>query len=499
MAGTDTWGTAANWSAGAPADASGVVALVPDTFGAAPILSGAVLDGFTLDLHDNAGVAFPNVSLGGPASFVVEVTNDLPDHDGTSGMTDFVAFGAAGTPALTFETNCTINISGASGTATESLFELSGGAAPSQFATVTNDGTINNDGYLQIGAFSTSTTSYFSFVNNGIVQGGTDALFGPVSGGGTITVGVVQAYGDVAASQTLDFGGAGKAELDLFENDPGMGSGTFSGLLTHMGPGNKVVLENVSSVSITSNMAGVVKLNTSAGSMTLTTDYPGAVPFKIVNESPNTALVIACFAAGTRIATPDGEVAVETLRVGDRVLALRMEEFAPIIWTGHRRVDCRLHPRPREVWPVRVRAGAFGVGMPHRDLWLSPDHAVFIDGVLIPVRYLINDATILRAPLDSITYWHVELARHEVILADGMPCESYLDTGNRAAFENGGTQVHLHADFTRKVSARPGCAPLVLEGAGLEAARSHLRERAATLGRTTKDPALDPLCSCVGW
>jgi hypothetical protein len=83
---------------------------------------------------------------------------------------------------------------------------------------------------------------------------------------------------------------------------------------------------------------------------------------------------------------------------------------------------------------VRVRAGAFAAGAPQRDLWLSPDHAVFVDDVLIPIRYLINGRTIAQERVDAVTYYHVELSDHEVILAEGLPCESYLDTGNRAAF-----------------------------------------------------------------
>jgi hypothetical protein len=87
---------------------------------------------------------------------------------------------------------------------------------------------------------------------------------------------------------------------------------------------------------------------------------------------------------------------------------------------------------------VRVVAGAFGGGLPGRDLWLSPDHAVLVGEVLIPIRYLVNGATIVQVAVDAVTYWHVELERHEVIVAEGLPCESYLDTGNRGAFEPGG-------------------------------------------------------------
>ncbi len=141
----------------------------------------------------------------------------------------------------------------------------------------------------------------------------------------------------------------------------------------------------------------------------------------------------ACFAAGTRIATPTGACPVETLPVGALVLTAA-GETARVAWLGYRHVDCRLHPKPVDVWPVRVRADAFAAGQPCCDLILSPDHAVFVDGVLIPVRYLLNGATIVQERWDKVTYWHVELPRHDVLLAEGMPCESYLDTGNRDAF-----------------------------------------------------------------
>ncbi len=141
----------------------------------------------------------------------------------------------------------------------------------------------------------------------------------------------------------------------------------------------------------------------------------------------------ACYLRGTRIATPAGECAIESLEVGDLVLTRRAESL-PIAWIGHRRLDCRRHPKSREVWPVRVHVGAFSDGVPHRDLWLSPDHAMLADGVLIPIRYLMNGCTIVQEAADEVTYYHVELASHDVLLAEGFPCESYLDTGNRSAF-----------------------------------------------------------------
>ncbi len=144
----------------------------------------------------------------------------------------------------------------------------------------------------------------------------------------------------------------------------------------------------------------------------------------------------ACFASGTRIGVPGGEVAVERLLVGARVSA-HFGGVASVVWMGHRHVDCRRHPHPEQVWPVRVRAGTFGRGMPARDGYLSPDHAVFVDGALVPVRYLLNGGSIAQSARNAVTYWHVELAAHDLLLADGLPCESFLDTGNRAGLSDG--------------------------------------------------------------
>ncbi len=193
---------------------------------------------------------------------------------------------------------------------------------------------------------------------------------------------------------------------------------------------------------------------------------------------------MAGFAEGTLIATPEGEVPVERLNVSDTVRT--RAGSARVVWLGHRRVECRSHPSPRDVWPVRVQQGAFGPGLPARDLLLSPDHAVFLPaiggGVLVPVRYLINGASIRQEPAKRITYWHVELPRHDVLLAEGLPCESYLDTGNRADFANGGQVTHLHPALALNIWARSACAPLVRDGALLAEARAALLPWAAQLG-----------------
>jgi hypothetical protein len=189
----------------------------------------------------------------------------------------------------------------------------------------------------------------------------------------------------------------------------------------------------------------------------------------------------ACYAAGTRIATPSGETAVEKLHVGDLVATLS-GAARPVIWLGHRIVRFDSDAPGRQPHPIRVLAHAFAAGQPSRNLMLSPDHAVFVDGVLIPIRRLVNGATIRRDSVAAIAYWHVELASHDILLAEGLPAESYLDTGNRAAFANArATAPHSHLDPAR-VWAEQACAPLVEDGAEIETVRRRLAERARLLG-----------------
>jgi len=212
--------------------------------------------------------------------------------------------------------------------------------------------------------------------------------------------------------------------------------------------------------------------------------YSGAINALRVTDIGMNAYITngpPCFVTGTRILTARGEVPVEALRVGDQAMAVLGGGLRPIRWIGHRRLDLRTHPKPEAVHPIRVSAGAFADGTPHRDLWLSPGHFVFVDGVLIQIGKLVNGATIVQVPRHEVTYWHVELDRHEVLLAEGLQVESYLDTGNRNAFANAEGFVELHPDFMPKHWTET-CAPLVMSGPQITAVQDRLLQRADKLG-----------------
>ena len=130
---------------------------------------------------------------------------------------------------------------------------------------------------------------------------------------------------------------------------------------------------------------------------------------------------IMCFAAGTRIATARGEARVESLCLGELVVTGgRGASLQPILWLGRMRVDVARHPDRAAVAPVLVKAGALGPGTPHRDLRVSPDHALFLDGHLVPARLLVNGTTILQELwCPTVVYWHVELPAHALLLSEG--------------------------------------------------------------------------------
>jgi len=198
---------------------------------------------------------------------------------------------------------------------------------------------------------------------------------------------------------------------------------------------------------------------------------------------------VVCFVAGTRILTARGEVPVEALRPGELVATLSGEgsPLKPVVFTGRRRIVLAGHPNAADLSPVRIRAGALGENTPHRDLLVSPDHCLFLDGALVPARLLVNGATItIEQGLAEVTYYHVELPTHDVVLAEGAAAESWLDAGNRAWFENAPTALlRVDATLDAYASAEPEpCAPVIQAGPRLAAIRDLVALHAHAAPRT---------------
>jgi len=206
-----------------------------------------------------------------------------------------------------------------------------------------------------------------------------------------------------------------------------------------------------------------------------------------------------CYVRGTHVATPTGESKIEDLVVGDLVLTVTDDDRVAraVRWIGWRHIDLTRHPRPETVAPIRVKRDAFADNVPHRDLLLSPDHAVFVDGMLICARQLVNGTTIRREKgWSSVDYHHVELSEHAILLAEGLPAESYLDTGNRGFFANAGDPLVLRPDLSGETDypAREtaSCAPFVWDAASVRPAWQRLADRGATNGGSRRVTTTDP-------
>ena len=151
---------------------------------------------------------------------------------------------------------------------------------------------------------------------------------------------------------------------------------------------------------------------------------------------PSGAPQCNCFLKGTVITTPDGPKKIEDLAIGDLVGTVG-GEVRPIQFVSvysYRKSD------PSRDWvadvrPVRMRKSAISDNVPNRDLYLTRGHSLYLDGVLIPVHNLINGSTIVVDPaehLSELDYFHLKLESHDVVLAEGAPCETLL-TVNEAA------------------------------------------------------------------
>ena len=188
----------------------------------------------------------------------------------------------------------------------------------------------------------------------------------------------------------------------------------------------------------------------------------------LTSESP-------CYAAGTGIATPAGEIAIEALRIGDFV-ATRGGVAKKVKWIGRRRYTASQIAAHKHLRPVVIGANALADGVPHRDLAVSAMHALFIDDVFVPAAALINGVNVRRSEeIAPVEYIHLELNDHDVIIAEGAPAESFVDDNSRLLFDNAD---EYYDRFGAEENRSGFSAPRVEEGYLLEEMRCRLARRA---------------------
>jgi autotransporter passenger strand-loop-strand repeat protein len=372
---------------------------------------------------------------------------------------------------------------------------LSGGTALSALV-----GSLSRDGIMIVSSGGSAIDTEVGARGSEVISAGGSATGDFI---GTSGIEIVSSGGiasdTIISGGTLTVGSAGTASGDVTFSGSGgvleISGGIVSATIVGFSSGDTIDLATLSfsaGGTATLNSATDVLTVTEGGSaarLQLAGDYASASFGLAADAGSGTLLTVSgtiietsgipCFAAGTRILTERGLVAVEQLAIGDRVMTAERGTM-PITWIGHRRIDCRRHPEPQKIQPVLIAAHAFGRGAPGRDLLLSPDHAVFAEGVLIPVKHLINGSMIRQVVIPAVTYFHVALDRHAVILAEGLPVESYLDTGDRGGFENAEGSTALHPAFASErgdimlIVEAIGYAPLRVTGPEVEAVRARL-------------------------
>lgn len=185
----------------------------------------------------------------------------------------------------------------------------------------------------------------------------------------------------------------------------------------------------------------------SNGQSSITLDLVGSFTSDeiIVEDTPQgTEVTAPCFLAGTRIATASGLVPVEHLKIGDLVQC-QDGKLKPIKWIGIRSYDGQFIANNRKALPICIRQNALADGVPMRDLFLSPDHSLCDNGKLIFAERLINGVSVVQLDhVKTISYFHIELERHDIIFAENCPVETFLDVDCRGRFQNAPSYRELY-------------------------------------------------------
>jgi hypothetical protein len=292
---------------------------------------------------------------------------------------------------------------------------------------------------------------------------GTIALAGTLTDAGTLAAGSGAGLISVGAQGQLSVGGAAAGKIS-FTGTGGtvMFTTTASAMLTSglaavisgFAAGDVIDLaglaeSQVGAVQISGSQVSVV---TATGSLLASLDVTGGLTLGFAADRNGGTELVACYLTGTRIATPDGARAIETLAIGEMVLT-ESGAARPIRWIGRRRYSAARVAANPELRPIRLPAGCLARGVPHRELYVSRRHAMLIDGALVPANRLIGWNGVAAAELDGeIAYLHIELDAHDAILAEGAASESYADAGNRFMFDNAG-------DWTGEPGRPDFCAP----------------------------------------
>jgi hypothetical protein len=361
------------------------------------------------------------------------VTLDTPTNE----LKSITIGGSGGLVTLDIESGGILNVTNTVSLGNASITMEGGTIIANAMDFAQSDSSLSGHGTLNIGDNYTGTGTIEA-------SGGTLTMDGAVGAEIKLKIGAesdLQLNGEAGTSSdhgTVTFAGA-NGILDLTGEGRGLSgeSAKFHDTVKNIAAGDKIEVEGATGDTLSlvgqklevvnnGNIEEVIRLsgNHTIGEFTLST------------SGVTDTITCICFTAGTLIATPDGNVAVEALKRGDLVLTTD-GRAVPVGWLGRQTVST-VFGDPLRVLPIRIKAGAIGENVPSRDLLLSPDHAILVEGTLIQAGALVNGTSFVRehdVP-QTFTYYHVEVDDHALILAENTPAETFVDNVERLAFDN---------------------------------------------------------------
>ncbi|MBK1842423.1 Hint domain-containing protein [Azospirillum sp. YIM B02556] len=190
-----------------------------------------------------------------------------------------------------------------------------------------------------------------------------------------------------------------------------------------------------------------------------------------------------CILRGTYVRSMFGDVPVESLKIGDMIQSSVTGEFRVIRWIGRRLLagSSTDTEQLRKVHlPVRIARDAIAQGLPARDLYISPGHALLIGEYGVSARLLINGSSIRQVEaMEEIDYFHIELDSHDGMFAEGLPIETYLEADNRQAYDNAAEYEALYPGDDPRL--QQPCAKIDIPLVVLERIRANVNKRVEQL------------------
>jgi autotransporter-associated beta strand protein len=435
-----------------------------------PALSFDVASGQTIT--DTNQITGPGIVLTGGGTLVLD--NAANSYSGATiveqGKLSIGAAGEIGTGTLTLDAATSLDLTG--GFTLTQAIKVSGDPAfsvgPGQtnvFTGLIADGTSPGTVELTGGGTLVLDNAANSY------SGGTT-----IEDGSTLEIGTTGAAG----SGAIHFSGTGNT-LEI------AGTTMPSNAITNFDAGDEIVITDYDGFGVSYNGSTLVLDQNGGPTISLALSGPELTSLsqlKITDDAATDTTTIACYCRGTLVRTPCGNERVEKLQIGDEVTTAS-GAARPIKWIGRRSYSGRFVMGRKDILPVCIKAGALDDNVPRRDLWISPNHAMYFaddshDGVLIEAKDLINGGSIVQAEsVEQVEYFHIELENHDVIVAEGALAETFIDDDSRGMFHNAPEYRTLYTDAPAALARY--CAARLDEGYELEKVRRRIALRAGSV------------------